>query len=92
MAKTTKVEKEYRETITAFKRAFSTPSGEKVLNDLKETCSFYTSTNEGGTQRTEKVIHEEGRRSVVLDILALIRADKETIEEYVKSLEPEKGE
>ena len=55
-----------------YKSLFDTPTGEKVLEKLKQRCYFYKSTFSDMDNLTA---HREGQRSVVLHILNIMNDD-----------------
>lgn len=72
-----KVQNEIKELHEIYKETFSTKSGKAVLEDLKKNCFFYNSTApESDVTDTNKVMRNEGRRSVILRITQLMDGDK----------------
>lgn len=59
---------------TIYKRVFCSPDGELLLEHLKKSCHFNTSTIRGDELR-DLSQWREGRRSVVCDILAIKALD-----------------
>lgn len=75
--------------IENYRKVFSSPEGQWVINDLMAAHGMLSSTFVG-TQKVHEMLHKEGERNVVLRILKLIGTDpkdlRERIEDYEKSL------
>lgn len=72
-----KITNDLNELHEAYKETFSSKFGQKVLEDLKKVCSYYSSTvGEPAVVDPYKVVRNEGRREVVLRIEQYIDANK----------------
>jgi hypothetical protein len=71
---------ERAERIRAYKRFFESDDGRLILNDLKRSCHFYTTTMDGNPQ---ELAYKEGERSVVLRILRTISTDPAELEKIL---------
>lgn len=60
--------------ISAYNRTFSTEDGQIVLEDLAKRFYLFDTLTKNGADRDE-ILLNEGKRSVVLFILALMKVD-----------------
>ena len=76
------------DVVRAYKNVFKGEGGPRVLHDLMKSCSFNKSTYSGDAMQ---MAHNEGRRSVVLDILYILEKNEASILEFLnKSNERDK--
>jgi hypothetical protein len=66
-----------------FQRCFDTPAGEKVLAYLYESCSFHNTTFVSGSP--DHTAYNEGRRSVMLEIMGYLVMDDESLFQLARS-------
>ena len=76
--------------IRAYKQFFETESGRFVLWDMMKSCKFRQSTFSANAQ---EMAYNEGRRSVILDIIKITETDERAILEFFqKSIEHLEGD
>ena len=63
-------EKDLKQLTIDYKTVFSSESGERVLEDLKKRCSFYSTTNVKGDSHESAFL--EGQRAAVLFIQSML--------------------
>lgn len=66
--------------IRAYKNVFNSPEGQTVLFDLMKSCSFLKATYYSGVDSMQI---NEGRRSVILDILGVLDRKEEDIIKFL---------
>lgn len=72
--------------ITAYKRVFSGPEGDRVLADLMQSCHMLGSSYNGNLN---DVVFHEGERNVVLRILKNMNVDVQKLQERIRQNEIE---
>lgn len=78
------------DVVRAYKTVFNSVDGGRVMYDLMKSCSFTTSTFSQGDALG--MAHNEGRRSVLLDIIKVLNKDEaDTLEFLKQSTEKDKG-
>jgi len=77
------------ELIRAYKRVFSSPDGNKILNDLMKSCSFTRTTL---SQGADLMLFNEGRRSVILNIHEILGKDTQAIYNQITAYEQKEKE
>lgn len=76
--------------VRAYKRFFESDDGRFVLWDMMKSCKFRQSTFASNAQ---EMAYNEGRRSVILDILKITETDERAILEFFqKSIEHLEGD
>ena len=76
-------------TVADYKRVFQSPTGKKVLEDLKRRCYFDKTTFEKGD--THHSAFKEGKRYVLLQILNMIDMDIEVLKKSMEQNNKKKG-
>ena len=65
-----------KQLVIAYKNSFESPEGKLVLDDLKKHCPLLTeSINCSNGIDTNKLVYQEGQRSVLLYIFKMLRRD-----------------
>lgn len=76
---------EQEDTLRAYQRLFESSDGQKVLNDLLNSC-FFTKTTY--SENPQEFAFNEGQRAVMLRILATLKTNigtyKRQVEDYLK--------
>jgi hypothetical protein len=72
-----------------YRKVFSGPDGEWVLNDLMSAHSMLNSTFNGNVR---DMLLREGERNVVLRILTILKSSPEDLRERIRLHEQEMGE
>ena len=67
-----------------YKNVFSTPAGKNVLNDLMSRCNVLDDISDNDPISSAR---KEGRRSVVLHILKVLKSDLKAIEKAFEDRE-----
>lgn len=70
------------DVVRAYKNVFKGQGGPRVLHDLMKSCSFIRSTYSGDPVQ---MAHNEGRRSVVLDIIKMLGRDEASILDFLNN-------
>jgi hypothetical protein len=70
-----------------YKACFQNPSGERVLHDLSRNFGMFSTTFTPNEPHTSAF--REGQRSVVVQILSVLKTDQKKIEEHFKKYEEE---
>jgi predicted type IV restriction endonuclease len=80
--KDTKKEKEALDTLVAYRQAFSTDYGKRVIDDLTKRYMMRSSMS----QDALTLAFKEGERNVLLTILAVLKIDETQINERISNV------
>lgn len=80
---------EHLDIIRAYKITFQSEYGQVVFRDMMKSSSFTTSTYSGDPVQ---MAHNEGRRSVILDIIKILDKDEKQILDFINKSEDNKGD
>lgn len=80
------------ETIQAYREFFSTKKGQIILHDLMKVTGFRYPSYKPGHTKSEDMAFNEGRKSVVLQILQTVNASEEQIHKHLQVIQSKEEE
>lgn len=81
-------DKKRAETVQRYKKVFGSPDGEEIIKDLIKSCGIL---NPMFSNDPIVMSYNEGRRSVVLDMINLLDFDEKRIYDLTRQVQKERN-